>query len=68
MGQLDTPAVQKRGDPHKDGIGPLATHGFEGGIDLGAGVGVEDLDLQPYGAERPRSRPSIESRYLRQPD
>jgi hypothetical protein len=48
MGQLDTPAVQKRRRPDKEGIGSLATHRFEGGIDLGAGVGVEHLDLQPH--------------------
>ena len=50
MRQLDTPAVQERGGAHKDAIGPLATHGFERGIDLSTGVGIEDLDLQPHGA------------------
>ena len=49
MRQLDTPAVQERGGAHKDAIGPLATHGFERGIDLSTGVGIEDLDLQPHG-------------------
>src|SRR5262249_57239207 len=50
MGQLDTPAVQKRRGPDEDGIGPLATHRFEGSIDLGAAIGVEDLELQPHRA------------------
>src|SRR5215467_10261328 len=50
MGQLNTSAIQKRADPDKDGIGSFATHRFECGIDLGAGISVEDLDLQPQGA------------------
>jgi hypothetical protein len=52
LGQLDPSAVQERGDPDEDGIGALATHSFEGGIDLRTAVGVEDLDLQPNGASR----------------
>src|SRR5262249_58051443 len=50
MRQLDTPAVQERGGAHKDAIGPLATHCFEGDIDLSTGIRIEDLHLQPHGA------------------
>jgi hypothetical protein len=32
------------------GVGPLAHNGYEGGIDLVAGAGVEHLTLQPDGA------------------
>jgi hypothetical protein len=45
LGQLDTPDVQERGGRDEEGIGPLAPHTFEGGIDLKAGVRVENLDL-----------------------
>ena len=31
-------------------VGPLAHKSCEGRIDLAAGAGVEDLDLQPHGA------------------
>ena len=34
----------------KSGVGRLARNGREGGIDLAAGTGVDDLDLQPHGA------------------
>jgi hypothetical protein len=50
LGQLDTPDVQERGDRDEEGIGPLAPHAFEGGIDLKAGVSVENLDLQAHRA------------------
>ena len=48
--QLDTPAVEKGVVADEKGVGPLAHKGCEGRIDLAAGAGVEDLDLQPHGA------------------
>ncbi|MGC1917223.1 MAG: hypothetical protein WA710_18830, partial [Pseudolabrys sp.] len=50
MSHLDTPAVQERGGPDDNGIGPVATHCLEGSIDLGAGVGIVNLDFQSNGA------------------
>jgi hypothetical protein len=50
LGQLDAPAIQERACPDEDGIGPLAAHHFKSGIDLSAGVGVLDLNLQSHGA------------------
>jgi hypothetical protein len=47
---LDTPASEGRCGPDEQGIGPIAPDIFEGGIDLAAGVGVENLDLQSEGA------------------
>jgi hypothetical protein len=44
------PAVKKRAGRDENSIGPLATKGFEGNIDLSAGVGVERLDVQPHDA------------------
>ena len=49
LSQLNLPTIQKRSAPDNDRIGLLATYRFEGGIDLGASVGVVDLDLQPHG-------------------
>jgi hypothetical protein len=48
LGQLDNPGVQEGGGRDEEGIGPLAQHTFEGGIDLTACVGVENLDLQAH--------------------
>ena len=48
--QLDTPAVEKGVGADEEGVGPLAHKSCEGRIDLAAGAGVEDLDLQPHGA------------------
>jgi hypothetical protein len=48
--QLDAPAVKKRAGRDENSIGPLATKGFEGNIDLSTGVGVERLDVQPHDA------------------
>ena len=60
--QLDMPGVQERGGPDEDGVGPLATDPFEGGIDLITAVGVEDLDLQSHSAG---SRLHVSQRGLR---
>jgi hypothetical protein len=46
LDHLDTPASEGRCGPDKQGIGPIAPDIFEGGIDLAAGVGIENLDLQ----------------------
>ena len=48
--QLDTPAGEKGVAADEEGVGPLAHKSCEGRIDLAAGAGVEDLDLQPHGA------------------
>ena len=50
MDQLDTPAGEKGVAADEEGVGPLAHERCEGRIDLAAGAGVEDLDLQPHGA------------------
>jgi hypothetical protein len=36
--KLDASAVEERRGRNENGIGPLATYRFEGGIDLGTGV------------------------------
>ena len=48
--QLDAPADEKGVGADEEGVGPLAHKSCEGRIDLAAGAGVEDLDLQPHGA------------------
>ena len=50
LGQLDTPADEEGVAADEEGVGPLAHKSCEGRIDLAAGAGVEDLDLQPHGA------------------
>ena len=52
MGQMDTPAGEKRAAADEQRVGPLARKSHEGCIDLAAGAGVEHLDLQPHGAGR----------------
>jgi hypothetical protein len=47
---LDASANEKGPGADKKRIGALAHNSREGRIDLAAGVGVEDLDLQPHGA------------------
>ncbi len=49
-GQLDTPAGEEGVAADEERVGPLAHKSCEGRIDLAAGAGVEDLDLQPHGA------------------
>src|SRR5262249_59945112 len=49
LNQLDTPAGQVRRGPDEKNFVTVAGHGLESGIDLAAGIGVEDLDLQPSG-------------------
>src|SRR5262245_8766891 len=44
------PANKKDIDTDEDGFGPLAHESGEGRIDLAAGAGVEDLDLQSHSA------------------
>src|SRR5262249_61926177 len=46
--QLGTPAVKKDVDADEDRVGPLVRKSGEGRIDLAAGAGVEDLDLQSH--------------------
>jgi hypothetical protein len=48
--QLDTSAVEKGVATDEERIGPLPRKICEGRIDLADGAGVENLDLQPYGA------------------
>ena len=45
--KLHAPAGEERVGADEEGVGPLAHEGAEGRIDLAAGAGVEDLDLQP---------------------
>src|SRR5262249_25790726 len=48
--QRDTPSVEEGVVADEEGVGPLAHKSCEGRIDLPAGTGVEDLDLQSHGA------------------
>jgi hypothetical protein len=47
--QLDAPAVKEGLVADVQGIGSLAHNIYEGGIDLAARTGVDDLDLQAHG-------------------
>src|SRR5262249_35004186 len=47
--ELDAPTAQESVAADEEGIGPLAHNACEGRIDLTAGAGTEDLDLQPHG-------------------
>ena len=47
LDQLDTPASEKGIAANEERVGPLAHKRCEGGIDLAAGAGLEDLHLQP---------------------
>ena len=49
-GKLHAPACEKGTDTNEKCVGPLVHKRCEGRIDLTASAGVEDLDLQPYGA------------------
>jgi len=49
LGQLDAPAIEERAARDEHGIGPLTAHHFKSSIDLIAGVGVVDLNLQSDG-------------------
>jgi hypothetical protein len=46
---LDAPDGEERVAGDEQAIGPLAHEGYEGGIDLAAGAGIEHVDLQPHG-------------------
>src|SRR5262245_3075244 len=47
--KLDTPADEEYVGGDEEGVGPVAHDGGEGGLDLTAGAGVEDLNLQSDG-------------------
>ena len=61
-GKLHPPAGEKGVGADEKRVGPLAHKRREGHIDLAAGAGVEDLDLQPHGAS---SRLHVSQRGLR---
>ena len=50
LDQLHTPGVEEGVAADEEGVGPLAHKSREGRIDLAAGAGIDDLDLQPHGA------------------
>jgi hypothetical protein len=50
VGKLHPPAGEKGFSADEESVGPLARKGCESRIDLTAGAGVEDLDLQADGA------------------
>ena len=50
LGQLDAAVDQERADANEYGIGPCASNRCKSRIDLAAGAGGENLDLQPHGA------------------
>jgi len=52
LDQLDTPRVQERRVSNEKGFGPLTRNRGECSLDLAAGAGSDDLDLQPDGASR----------------
>jgi hypothetical protein len=49
-GKLDAPAGEKGVVADEEGVGLPAHKSCESGVDLLAGAGVEDLDLQPHSA------------------
>ena len=49
-GKLDAPADEEWVGADEERVGPLAPKRCEGCIDLAAGAGVEDPDLQPDSA------------------
>ena len=51
VGELDSPVGEEGVGADEQCVGALARKGFEGRIDLTAGAGVEDLDLQPQRAQ-----------------
>src|SRR5262249_2112573 len=62
VGKLPPPEAEKRVGTNQERVGPLAHKSCEGRIDLVAGAGVEDLDLQSNGA---RSRFHVSQHPLR---
>ena len=50
--KLNTPADEERVGANEKCVGPVAHEGSEGRLDLAAGAGVEDLNLQSDGACR----------------
>src|SRR5262249_4109675 len=50
LDQLDAPADEKGIAADQEGVGALAHKRCESRIDLSAGAGVENLDLQSHGA------------------
>ena len=50
--KLDASVVEERCGRNENGIGPLATYRFEGSVDLGTRVSLEDLGLESYVARR----------------
>ena len=50
--QLDTPGVEEGIAADEERVGSLAHKSREGRIDLAAGAGADDLDLQSHGAGR----------------
>ena len=50
--KLDAPADQEPVAGDQEGVGPLAHESGEGRLDLAAGAGVEDRNLQSEGACR----------------
>jgi len=50
LDQLDAPAVEEGVVANEEGVGTFARKCFKCCIDLPAGAGAEDLDLQPNGA------------------
>jgi hypothetical protein len=50
LDQLDTPRIEEGSLPDEQSIIPLACNFRECRIDLAAGVGVKDTDLEAHGA------------------
>jgi len=48
--KLDAPADEEAVGANEEGIGPVVHEGCEGRLDLAAGAGVQDLNLQSEGA------------------
>ena len=48
--KLDAPSEEEAVRSDKESVGPVAYEGGEGRLDLAAGAGVKDLNLQAEGA------------------
>ena len=68
LGQLDTPAGEKRSLPTKSASGRSREKSRECRIDFAGVAGVEDLYLQPHGAGSRFDVPIVASRWRHWPD
>src|SRR5262249_60151887 len=53
VGKLHPPAVEEAVARYEEDVGPLAHESGKGRLDLSAGTGLKDLDLQPHCTSSP---------------